>query len=840
MLELPLQFGRLRIFEDLMINRFRATCSRAAACGSLLLASLLIDACGGDGGTVATPVTRTLAISVSGLPTGAAADIAVVGPAGIWHITRDTTFRDVAPGSYRLTASNVSTNSLIFAVASPTQTVEVTTGTQSISVVYQSSANFGTLRIAFTGVPAGSGRVNISGPLSSAITVDTLLTLLPPGSYSLGARPYFSSPTVGTGDPQPLRALTVVAGGQYSEVFAYTAGPARFQVSVLGVPSTLTPPVRVLNSAAAVLWTASKTETSTTLTVPVGLNRIVADSVEDATTRYRADTASAFVEGLPSYTRPIVVQYRPRTAVLAPIFANVPLEAALTTRLEREDGSLVATATGGAPRFFKIEAGRYVLKLDSSLTTQFRLAPTVGRLVVDLNAGAVATPVVNYIGTPLPGFNLAITDVAVVQAIHGATSPVALVAGREALVRVTARASTTNGVIAPSVRLELSDLGGVFKTITIPPMASGVPVVAVDSVLGSTYNVVLAAADVRRNLRVRATIDPDGVVPEASRADNVYPATGTLAVSVAEVPVMRLVLVPTQLADSAAPILTSAGADSLLSLTRMLWPLRQIDVSIRAPFTSVARSTDADVGTTLVADMTALRQTDGASLQTYYVSVVRSGAGVATLGTRVAAVIMSPAVMAHEVGHMFGRMHATTCTGLVLGGLDPGYPYLNGSIGSWGWDVRSGALVSPKAGDIMGQCSVQWVSDYMWTGALQYRAARDTVASARSVVEAASSRTFSRLVLTGSLVDGKLKTRVHEALNSVVSSADAHDARVIVRSTNGALVADIGISLNALADHPNTFVFSTVLDQPASTLDGAHVEILRAGVVVGRGRVNRP
>ena len=64
----------------------------------------------------------------------------------------------------------------------------------------------------------------------------------------------------------------------------------------------------------------------------------------------------------------------------------------------------------------------------------------------------------------------------------------------------------------------------------------------------------------------------------------------------------------------------------------------------------------------------------------------------------------------HEVGHGHGRNHAP-CN--VFDGVDPSYPYGDGSIGTWGYDLLDGVLLAPDAAsDMMGYCDPSWVSDY--------------------------------------------------------------------------------------------------------------------------------
>lgn len=69
-------------------------------------------------------------------------------------------------------------------------------------------------------------------------------------------------------------------------------------------------------------------------------------------------------------------------------------------------------------------------------------------------------------------------------------------------------------------------------------------------------------------------------------------------------------------------------------------------------------------------------------------------------------------VFVHELGHTLGRPHSP-CGGAA--GADPNYPYAQGLIGSWGYDIMSGQLFDPgQRADFMGYCDPNWVSDYTY------------------------------------------------------------------------------------------------------------------------------
>ncbi len=52
---------------------------------------------------------------------------------------------------------------------------------------------------------------------------------------------------------------------------------------------------------------------------------------------------------------------------------------------------------------------------------------------------------------------------------------------------------------------------------------------------------------------------------------------------------------------------------------------------------------------------------------------------------------------------------------------DPDYPYADGNIGGWGFDIEQSTLVDPGQGDLMSYCRPRWISDYQFTSATDHR-----------------------------------------------------------------------------------------------------------------------
>jgi hypothetical protein len=83
-------------------------------------------------------------------------------------------------------------------------------------------------------------------------------------------------------------------------------------------------------------------------------------------------------------------------------------------------------------------------------------------------------------------------------------------------------------------------------------------------------------------------------------------------------------------------------------------------------------------------------------------------------------------VAAHEWGHNWGRQHAP-CGG--AGNPDGNYPYTGGEIGVIGYDLANDELKPADSHDLMGYCSNEWISDYTYTGVLNFRGSEPSVAS---------------------------------------------------------------------------------------------------------------
>lgn len=369
----------------------------------------------------------------------------------------------------------------------------------------------------------------------------------------------------------------------------------------------------------------------------------------------------------------------------------------------------------------------------------------------EYRAGATAQIPVTASSTPFPlpvsyrlspvlaaSYNLTIDGLHIQQVVQRYDGKVPLVSGRDGLLRVFVKASAPN-TARPAVRVRLYRGETLVSTSTINAPGAAVPTAVEQHALGSSWNLVIPAAHIVPGLRVLADVDPTEAVDESSEDDNTFPASGSaLPVDVVNIPAFDIRLVPVrQSANSLTGAVTAANAETWLNVARKLLPLGNMNVDVREPFTTHAPALQANDGnrawTQVLSELNALRVADGSGR--YYAGIARVSysSGIAGLGYVPGRATLAwdnvgsaPDVIAHELGHNFGRLHAP-CGG--AGGPDPAYPYTGGTIGVYGYDFAAATLKAPTTSDLMGYCGANWISDYTYTAVLRHRLASPPTSS---------------------------------------------------------------------------------------------------------------
>ena len=276
-----------------------------------------------------------------------------------------------------------------------------------------------------------------------------------------------------------------------------------------------------------------------------------------------------------------------------------------------------------------------------------------------------------------------------------------LVPGKSAVLRAFVNA-TQAGIVGVTVRATASVNGATVGTLDLTAPAS-VPITDTATDLASTYWGVLPKEWVKAGLEVRLEVDAGRSVAESDEGNN----TQMLKPTVGTGNKLLLTMVPVIVNGNAAPALDAAAVASLKTGLMLYWPLADVDIQVRAPYTVLkSNPSSSDV----LSEITTLMEADNSGR--YYYGYYNLSGGIGWIGYPASAGGTNLKIVAHELGHNLGQYHAP-CGG--PSGVDANYPYKDGSIGSWGIDPRTNTLVDPtKYKDVMGYCGTNWVSDYMY------------------------------------------------------------------------------------------------------------------------------
>ena len=316
----------------------------------------------------------------------------------------------------------------------------------------------------------------------------------------------------------------------------------------------------------------------------------------------------------------------------------------------------------------------------------------------------------------------------VTQAVQSLTHPVPLVAGETALLRVFITADSDLEASMPQVQAVFYNGDQVVHSVEIPAHDTAVPEQIEEGVLAYSANAEVPGTVVSPGLEMVVNIDSAGSSDADAGAFMRIPENGRQSLDARTVPPFNLTLVPFLWTESPhVSVLEDTDGltadDDLFWQTRNLLPIADFEVEVREP---VWTSTDPSTGNSyeMLQETVAVRVMDGSN--GYYMGVLRAGGGQfrrsiygrAEVPGTSSVSVLDAEIIAHEIGHNLNLRHSP-CGGAF--GPDPHYPFGDGSVGSWGYDFRDGALVAPETADLMSFCQPKWISEYGFTRAMNYR-----------------------------------------------------------------------------------------------------------------------
>ncbi len=794
------------------------------------------------GDTLRLPVnyavsTGALAIAITGLPVGATGSVRVSGPNAYDRVVPSTTtLTDLAPGAYVVSADSVVRTGLAWRPSQTSQQVTVSASMVAAPATVSYTAVTGTLVVTMSGVPNGAnGSARIMGPygFDRTVTANTILTSIAAGPYTIVAASFAAGGLTYAVTPATL-SRTVAIAGRDSVDMRYAAASGSAQITVTGLPNGTNAALTLTGNAQSLNITGSTTlpalgvgaYTLTAAAVNVsGLNYVPTPTTQNFTVANGAQSSAtvAYAVVVTGGSLQVTVSGLPNGTNGALTLSNGTTTLAITSTI---------TLAG-------LAAGSYTLTAASVSASSVTYNPTPTSQNVTITNGAQSAATVTYVGVSAL-IDFVIDQAVVTQATQKLDGSVALVAGRDALLRVFARADRAN-TATPTVRARIYDGATLVQTITLTGPAAGVPLAVTEGTLSSSWNTVISGANVRTALRILVDIDPTNTVAEGDEANNSWPSSGTPQnVAVNAVPAFNVRFVPVTVGPLTGNV-SAGNMNSFLTTTRLQWPVGTINADVRAPFTSSADTITSNDSNghwlTVLSEINSLRSADGAPATTHYYGVLKVGysSGIAGYGYVPGRAAIGwdhlpsgDGVAAHEWGHNFNRPHAP-CGGVAS--ADPLYPYAGGIIGAVGWNSTTGALLPTTHKDLMGYCSPNWVSDYNWGRVMTYRQSAGAVADA--------SVNGAGLLVWGRIVNGTVLLEPAFRITAPRSAASVRPTHVVeALDADGNLLLELPISadrVDHVTDHDERH-FAAVVPWTATLEDALtrlRVRDLRSPLVAG-------
>ncbi len=436
------------------------------------------------------------------------------------------------------------------------------------------------------------------------------------------------------------------------------------------------------------------------------------------------------------------------------------------------------------------------------------------------------------------------SDAYLTQAVQSREYPVPLIAGDSALLRVfvVSAQGAAAGVAIPPARATFYRGDSEVYAVDLPGASTRVPAKLDESDLDLSLNAVIPGSVLEPGLEMVVEIDPEGTLDSALGIGARLPAQGRTWLSVKAVPTYEITLIPflwTAQPDSAllAKVNGLTPDSPLLWATREFLPVHELNVTHHDPIwmdeKPSASTMDAIFKVTYAA-----RQAEGGS--GHWVGVWSGCCGTANVRTQSAGVGLEPAgpdhfwqnnnVLAHELGHLMTLSHAP-CS---VDDPDPDFPYPDGNIGSWGYDMRVGELRAPDSPEFMSYCGERekWISGFYHSQALGWRL-RDNGSRARP-----AARVRSLMVWGGVQPDGELRLEPVFVLDAVPTrTVEPGPYTVTGRDGRGRALFSHSLAMGSLHDGGAAFAlmipvepeWETALDRIELTGPERRTQVSREG-----------
>ncbi len=453
-----------------------------------------------------------------------------------------------------------------------------------------------------------------------------------------------------------------------------------------------------------------------------------------------------------------------------------------------------------------------------------------------VTAQATTSATVTYSPPSSGELNLRIDGMYLTQSTQTYSGAVPLVQNRDGYLRVFVVANRTN-LGTPVVRVRFYQNLLLQSEVSIPAPGPSVPTAVDESSLSYSWNIPVQGSLIQPGLSILAEVDTENAVVESNESDNAFPSGAALSLDVRAIPTLGVTFVRVVQSNGSKGSVSDASKHDFLATLTKMHPVAGYNAVVHAAYTTTTADTLEDdngngAWVTILREIDLLRTAEGGAGYYYGIARVSYTSGIAgvayvsdpAIGAKGRAALGwdylpgGSVVLAHELGHNWGREHAP-CGNPA--NPDPDYPYAGGIIGVYGLDVGEQSLKAPSSSDIMGSCDSKWISDYSYTAMMNY------LGSSGALVMGASSEPQSSLLVWGEIEDGSIRLEpAFQVITRPSLPRRGGPYTVEARAQDGSRVFALSFSPGRIADAPGTrqsFVFAV----PIRETEAARISTLR-------------